>query len=520
MIPVPYVSQIDNAPRHNECGLACVLMLARWNGKGMTNTVTELSKKYDAPDDGTTPANLALALKDLGLTAVPKATLYPFIQLVQYDKLPKALRYDKRDKVLLANGRPMLHWIQRLDDEAYHDSYHVGGNGANLKSTKAILDAAEVAKDSRVGIVERPSEPTMTKATVKTEVRVRIGPEVSDATWTPLALKEGQTLDGTVQGDFFKYTDSRFVVYNKAGQRIDALYSAIKYGATQYLTVASDPPPPAPSNFKLGVSVLHAHHLLEPAYQAGVRCFLIMDGILAAVQFKRAHPDAVVMYRRFLDHGAGIPNPAAFSAEAAMGNGIVFVSPLNECDNWCYGSPGEIQARAIFDSQLAAMCKANGTIYAGGGFSMGTPDFTRADICDAMKRFYAPHYNSGLMAINMHLYSPNANHINSPLEWIWYERRWQFLFDKCGFDPSPALQGIYCDETGLDEGGIGGFPAHNLGCEAIRQWGAAFVAAQRQGLGAVPSPMKGAAIFQAGDTGRWGGYNVQGCFDAIAKANA
>ncbi len=511
MIPVPYVSQIDNAPRHNECGLACVLMLARWLGKGMTNTVTEMSKKYDAPDDGTTPANLALALKDLGLTPVPKAAKYPFIQLVYYAKLP--FKLDPNDT--------FLHWIVRLSDTEYHDPYWWGSDGANLKSTKAILDAAEVAKDSRVGIVERPTESTMTKATVKTEVRVRIGPEVSDATWTPLALKEGQVLDGTVQGDFFKYTDPRFVVYNKAGQRVDALYSAIKYNGLQYLAVASDPPiVPPTSSFKLGVSVLHAHHLLEPAYQAGIRCFLIMDGVLAAKQFKAAHPDAIVMYRRFLDHGSGIPDPKAFSAEAALGNGIVFVSPLNECDNWCYGSPGEIQARANFDAALAAMCKANGTIYAGGGFSMGTPDFTRADICDAMKRFYAPHYNSGLMALNMHLYSPNANHINSPLEWIWYERRWQFLFDKCGFDPSPSMLGIYADEAGLDEGGIGGFPAHNLGCDAINQWAKAFVAAQRQDLGAFPSPMKGAAIFQAGDTDRWGGYNVQGCFDAIAKANA
>ena len=509
MIPVPYISQIDNAPRHNECGLACVLMLARWLGKGMANTVTELSKKYDAPDDGTTPANLALALKDLGLTPVPKASQYPFIQLVYYAKLP----------FKLDPAGTFLHWIVRLSDTEYHDPYWRGSAGANLKSTKAILDAAEVAKDSRVGIVERPSEPTMTKATVKTEVRVRIGPEVSDATWTPLALKEGQVLDGTVQGDFFKYADPRFVVYNKAGQRVDALYSAIKYNGIQYLAVASDPVPPV-SNFKLGVSVLHAHHLLEPAYQAGIRCFLIMDGVLAAVQFKRAHPDAIVMYRRFLDHGSGIPSAAAFGAEAAMGNGIIFVSPLNECDNWCYGSPGEIQARANFDAALAAMCKANGTIYAGGGFSMGTPDFTRADICDAMKRFYAPHYNSGLMALNMHLYSPTMNHINSPSELIWYERRWQFLFDKCGFDPSPNLLGVYADETGLDEGGIGGFPAHGANCEAIRQWGATFVAIKRQGLGGFPSPMRGAAIFQAGDTGRWAGYNVQGCFDAIARANA
>ena len=513
MIPIPYVSQIDNAPRHNECGLACVLMLARWLGKGMTATVTELSKKYDPTDDGTTMLNLAQALKDLGLTALIRATKYPYVQLVNYSRLPKKLD---------PNGN-FLHWIVRLADDEYHDPYWRGTDGANIKTTKALLDAAVASTDARVGIVERPSEPIMTKATVKTEVRVRIGPEVSDATWTPLALKEGQQIDGTVQGDFFKYTDPRFVVYNKAGQRVDALYSAIKYGNTQYLAVASDPPvkPLPPSAFKLGVSVLHAHHLLEPAYAAGVRCFLIMDGVLAAQQFKLAHPDTIVMYRRFLDHGSGIPDPKAFSAEAAMGNGIVFVSPLNECDNWCYGSPAEIQARANFDAALAAMCKANGTIYAGGGFSMGTPDFTRQDICDAMRKHYAPHYNSGLMALNMHLYSPNANHINSPLEWIWYERRWQFLFDKCGFDPSPALQGIYCDETGLDEGGVGGFPAHGLSCEAIRQWGAAFVAAQRKPLSAVfPSPIRGAAIFQAGDTGRWGGYNVEGCFDAIAKANA
>jgi len=522
MIPVPYVSQVDNAPRSNECGLACCLMAARWVGRGSNATVTQLSVKYDFPDDGTTSANLMQCLRDFGLTPVPKAATYPFIQLVQYDKLPAALRRDKRAIVLTKNGTRLLHWIQRLGPTTYHDPYHAGNAGANLETTQAILDMAEVGKDYRVGIVERPSEPTMTKATVKTEVRVRIGPEVSDATWTPLALKEGQVLDGIVQGDFLKYTDPRFVVYNKAGQRVDALYSAIKYGNTQYLAVASDPPvTPTPIGFKLGVSVLHAHHLLEPAYAAGIRCFLIMDGVLAAVQFKRAHPDAIVMYRRFLDHGAGIPNASAFSAEAAMGNGIVFVSPLNECDNWCYGSPAEIESRAKFDGALAAMCKANGTIYAGGGFSMGTPDFTRQDICDAMRKFYAPYYNGGLMALNMHLYSPTMNHINSPAELIWYERRWQFLFDKCGFDPSPNLLGIYCDETGVDEGGVGGFPAHGAGCEAIRQWGVSFVAAQRKPLSAAfPSPMRGAAIFQAGDTGRWAGYNVQGCFDAIAKANA
>jgi len=298
----------------------------------------------------------------------------------------------------------------------------------------------------------------------------------------------------------------------------------MKYGSGwKVIAPPVTPPPPTPapvSGFKLGVSVLNSHSLLEPAYAAGIRSFLIMDGVLAAVQFKQAHPDAVVMYRRFLPHGAGIPNPSVFAAEAGMGNGIVFVSPLNECDNWCYGSPAEIESRAKFDAALAQMCRDKGTVYAGGGFSMGTPDFTRADICDAMKRFYAPSYNSGLMGINMHLYSPNMTHINTAANWIWYERRWQFLFDKCGLDPSPSLVGIYSDETGIDEGGVGGFPAHGMGGAQVQQWGREFCKAQRQPLSAAfPSPVRAATIFQAGDGGKWAGYNVSPWFGDIAKAN-
>lgn len=580
---VPYVNQIDNAPRKNECGLACCLMLSRWNGKGMTASVTALSQKYDAPDDGTSPANLVQCLKDMGLTPTTGAAAqYPYIELVRYADLPY-----KRDP----NGT-FLHWIVRLSDTEYHDPYWTAALGANLKTTKAVLDVAEVAAGSRVGIKERPAEivNTMTKLKVLVDVRVRTGMLVADSTWTNFALKAGQTIDATVSNGWAAFNDSHYAVYDQArNYKGDTLYAVMEYNGIKYLQPDTPvTPPPAVSGFKLGVSVLHAHDLLEPAYQAGVRCFLIMDGAVTAKNFKRAHPDAIVMYRRFVPHGSGIPDPKVFAAEAGIGEGVVFVSPLNECDSWCYGTPAEIESRAKFDNALADMCRANGTVYAAGGFSMGTPDFTKPEICDAMKRFYAPGYNAKKYAMNWHTYSPTMGWIygqnkalltgQSTRVWaadreedevysapvgrdghmatfklngkfrsfvsddgtrnpfvvdggyiqfvtdpigqrIWFERRWEWVFDSCGFDPSPNLLGIYSDETGVDEGGVGGFPAHKASDADVEKWAREYVALQRLPLNGGPSVMRGAAIFQAGDTGKWSGYNCQGNFGAIVRAN-
>ena len=153
MIPVPYISQVTGAPRRNDCGPACALMLARWVGHGQTETVTSLSLRFDTAQDGTTAANLQAALVYMGLTPVPGETGYPRIQLVVYSRLPK--RHD-----LSYSG---LHWIVRLDDTHYHDPYWPGEAGANIETTKAVLDAAEStaygATAVRLGILERPMTP-------------------------------------------------------------------------------------------------------------------------------------------------------------------------------------------------------------------------------------------------------------------------------------------------------------------------------------------------------------------------
>ena len=511
MIPIPYVSQIDNAPRHNECGLACVLMLARWLGKGVANTVTELSKKYDPTDDGTTPANLVQALKDFGLTGIPKAAQYPYIELVYYAKLPFKLD---------PNGT-FLHWIVRLSDTEYHDPYWRGSAGANLKTTKAMLDAAEVTANSRVGIVERPSEPTMTKATVITEVRVRIGPEVSDATWTPLALKEGQQLDGTVQGDFFKYADSRFVVYNKAGQRVDALYSAIKHNGIQYLTLASDPQPiPANAPPALGLNTIYYHRTVDDAYPLGCRWFVICDGNLAAVQMAQRYPDAMIIYRRVVMPRVDV-NTAVQLLEINKNfkypPNLIFTC-FNEADNGIDQNGEDLKYRLTVDRQLNKICRDAGAKYAFGSFSMGTPPIETAD-CAAIFRDYAtPMYNEEGAYYDGHWYSPLKNYKGTDPQW--HSTRWRKAFDPAiGFNPS--IRRVIGTEGGSDRGSFGGFVGQSTTEAEFERWCVDHQYDQGQPIEVngklYPSPLIAVCLYQGGFVPQWASFDTRKYWGILQK---
>jgi len=197
--------------------------------------------------------------------------------------------------------------------------------------------------------------------------------------------------------------------------------------------------------------------------------------------------------------------------EGASSPNVVYLTPLNECDVICYGSPGEIAQRAAWDRDMWRKMRARGRRYAGGGFSVGTPDYTKPEICQAMKDHYAPLYAEG-MGINYHLYSPWPNH---PMD-VWYELRWRFLFERCGFDPNPALAGIYCDETGMDQGGAGGFPAVGYSSAQVGAWCRAFLdASQGNGYG---NMLRAAVIFQAGNSTDWRGYNVEYALAEIGAA--
>ena len=293
---------------------------------------------------------------------------------------------------------------------------------------------------------------------------------------------------------------------------------AVAYLFADYLNlggVLPDTPTPPPlvstSTFKLGINALSNTGLAAREADLGCKYFLIMDDFLGASQLKEKHPDAVVMVRRYFGSGRPSPEDVMRRLEGAANPNLVYIG-TNEADQ--YGQEGEdLRQRARFDVELAQRIKqASGATYAAGTISMGCPDFTNPQTCDIVREMYAPHYNSGLIGFDMHLYSPNMQHIDQPNEWQWFERRWEFLFTRCGFDPN--VRAIYCSETGMDEGSVGGFPAHNATPEQFRDWCVNYIEMQSRPVvvngQAYPSPIIGGAMFQLGGNNdpRWRGYDI------------
>jgi len=288
--------------------------------------------------------------------------------------------------------------------------------------------------------------------------------------------------------------------------------SPVSYGyCSAYYTEpwAPPPPPPVTGKTRFGVNVITGSgDVARRALAAGHTAVSIINGFQLAADLAN-DTSITVMARRYTGNQLPPPDPD-FMYEGAQSPHVVYLG-LNECDAVCYGSPGEIAARAAWDRDMWQRMKARGRRYAGGGFSVGTPDYTRPEICQAMKDHYAPLYADG-MGINYHLYSPWPTHAIDH----WYELRWQFLFERCGFDPNPNLAGVFCDETGMDQGSVGGFPAVGFSPAQIGTWSRAFLdASQGNGYG---NMLRAAAIFQAGNVTDWAGYNVDNAFPEIGAA--
>ena len=287
----------------------------------------------------------------------------------------------------------------------------------------------------------------------------------------------------------------------------------VAYVSTTWLELDSAPPDDdvnRANQFRLGIHAMSNSDVAFEEARQGCRFFLCMDNFTGASELKRAHPDAVVMVRRFFPHGV-VPSVEQIinGLEGAKHRDLIYIG-LNEADQ--LGQDGDdLRRRAQIDIEVAQRIRqGSGATYAAGTFSMGTPDFTNPETCQIIRELYAPAYNSGLIAFDMHLYSPNPQHINQPHEWQWFERRWEFLFTRCGFDPN--VRAIYCSECGLDQSGVGGFKAHAYSQEKFADWCDKYIRLQSAPLvldgKAYPSPIIGGAIFQASDRGNWAGYDI------------
>lgn len=541
----PYISQIAGAPRRNDCGPACALMLARWVGRGLSDSVTTWADRIDSPHDGTTAADLAGMLRVLGLTPlVGMATQLPRIELVHYDRLPK-------QNPAFAGGT-FLHWIVRLSETTYHDPLWTGTQGASLSATKAQLDAANAGATNSVGMVERPQTHMSEPARIPYERVYRVIPAGATEEEAVAIFRDafrnnrqtvGSSYDDAGIGDGLK--SKRAILYGiPADQR--AAFTAFFaqwypsttvefFGETKPPATPTTPSQPAPVAATpaaiLGVHELGQAGMAREALQRGAGAVMVFEDALGAAQMSVAFPDRIVMHRKYFKYAF---SPAEILAQHGIDpNGVsasrAWYRGLNENDvDGFDSSPDGIRKRAAWDIECAKLLKraAPNARWVAGGWAHGNPDFTNQAVCDAMRDGYAAAYNAGLILFDLHNYSKSDP--NNPKNFrfyapVWFERRWQFLFEKCGFDPK--VRGIVASEAGI-EAGAGGFRWAGFTPAEFAAWCAYALKVQTQPLViagvSYPSPFLCGTIFQWGNnysgSGGWYGYGLDEYISTLESA--
>ncbi len=328
-------------------------------------------------------------------------------------------------------------------------------------------------------------------------------------------------------------------------------------GVTIPVTVTVIPTPAPLSKVQIGYNVLSNGNAARQAYSKGFRYFLVIDDKPTA-NWLAEQPGTTVLYRHYMQNVPSVDGMVAALdglSPLAIGLGV------NEHENM---NGSDIRGCANFDIEVAKRWKARNpqNRYAAGSWSMGTPDYTKQQVCDDIATYYAPAYNSGLILWDCHLYSPTMDWIYKapgvsgksllPILWEyheepvgrdghvatwwthregpafaevsaaithisrnlngtvaddptyqwWFESRWRFAFTRCKFDPT--IKGVHCGEWQVDEGGVGGLLAHRATVDQavayVRRWYALQMEPLIVNGQSYPSPFCGGAIFQLGDT--------------------
>lgn len=310
------------------------------------------------------------------------------------------------------------------------------------------------------------------------------------------------------------------------------------------VTVDPAPPPVTPTARKvgLGLHVLANRRAWELGYSKGARVVTFMNDQDGACMYADCDPakwtpdsgKCLSIYRQYHDTNpwsaqqmvdqlgglTGNPNPQKYN---------VIITLANEWDNDIPGAgTTEDATRKFCRWSLECLDKLNAKGFYNVALltsSTGTPDFTNDGVCKAIREELAPAINSGRVRyIDMHNYSPDMQHIYDDSGLIWYERRWEFLYTKCGVNPTAPVS-IISSETGVDEGGHGGFPAHQCSRDDVNRWCTRFIEVQLRPLivngVSYRSPFLAGTVFQSGDDGtdkgHWGGYNVEGYLPLVWK---
>lgn len=572
---IPFVSVVDGRSERavwigqngngirNDCGPANVKSFLTWLDKADGVTVADIARAIDGPQhDGTTAKDCTDYLKRYGLTPVLGAncTAAPFVPLVHYNRLPVANRLDK-------SGRTFPHWIMVTEirpngDVVYNDPYHASAaDGAGLVMTAAQFRAAEVAVRYRWSVLERPplvvedgsgsgAEEVTEQVYIQPETNIRTSRSTASSanilgesakTWLPVqAVREPAIIEGFAWWRIALQPVWPAGLFALEKQRPDTKTAYVRADRVRK-TVPVTPPTPAPvdpiaarvdaapARYLLGIHELCCNGV-QHSFDAGCMAGMVYNNATGAIQLADASAERIVMARIYFkepiaprellkQHGI---NPDATTGTRAWLRGI------NEYDVKGYGgSVEDIYRRAAFDRECATLLRkaAPNAGWVAGGLPHGNYDFTKPEICAAVRDAYAADYNSGLYAaFDIHNY-PKTD-VDAPKNFrkyapIWYARRADFLFTHCGFDPNRRR--IVSSEYGI-EGPNGGLTHQGFNhtefldfCEwTLEVMTAPLVMPDGKQY---PSPYIAQTFFQlyGEQQGRWQGYEMNGYMPVLRE---
>ncbi len=260
----------------------------------------------------------------------------------------------------------------------------------------------------------------------------------------------------------------RFGQTNASAITRAVLYDIDVEAARQPLGVGAPPQPDTDptgpgvqrTNPWLGVHTLKIGRGAMDAFDRGCRWFTILEDVDLARELTRK--GARVALRHVWSNWMITPEEFMRWVGKPI-PGVIYLG-VNETDS-INVDVASIRRRAEFDLSVTKKILIHSgftSLYAAGSFATGTPDFTNVEICKAIRDGYAEAYNAGMMLLDMHSYVLSMrgdNSLQGDGGRRWYARRWEMLFQRCGFDPK--VHGIISSETGLD--GVGGFIKNRVG---------------------------------------------------------
>ncbi len=594
----------DGSSRRNDCGPACCAMVL--DGLGQHVAINDISAQImPGQDVGTDAGDLVKALRDRGVNAQAWAGLTyppaPYIALVNYAGFDRANVQD-------VNFRGW-HWLIVLSMNdltvVCHDPDYSGARraeGDHKRYGRAEFDAAFIRYgQAKIAVVweDKTVTTTPTAGIVASDadfLRVRAAPNSPTITGY-LANGSAVSIIGQANDSLGRpwYQIKRTATYpftftdEAMTKTMAAEFTGWSYAA---LIKVDQPPvvtPPAQTKpAGVGIHALSNIRAVQVAQAAGCEVFTIMDKSLEAAQYATGDPRKwypgcgypLVFYRQY--HQPNPWSPADMEAQLggimAQNNPNVVITFGNEWDIGIPGAGDSVAGMTRFCDWtidvVGRLTKRGFRNLAWLTSSMGTPDFTRQDVCDVIKAKIAPLVNSGVIGwTDMHLYSPNKTWIykglpgygllanarlvlgrvgrddhqvayetdvpagkdawlytpliaalttDNPTAQDWFETRWHFLYTRCGFDPKSDHR-IISTECGVDEGGVGGFPAHKMSNEEVVTYTRRFVELQSAQIvvngQSYPSPFMAGTYFQGDPTSaQWSGYRVDGYYDALKAA--